>query len=265
MIIKSQEKDIIDEYTKENVSMDYLAKKYHTSWKIIKTIISKNNIKLHCTNDTKIGDVYGYLTVIEKIPNPSSKYTDSYYKCKCVCGNEIKIARRCLLIRKNKSCGCIPYKRSAKNRLDYHGHINHPVYKAWVNMKSRCYNSHLKAYRDYGGRGIKVCEEWQDFKNFWYWACNNGYKDGYTIERIDVNKGYNPENCKWIPRSSQNWNRRNTRYVTYKGISKSVGEWRSILGVKHYILYNFVKRNNWQLEPFLKAYNITIPDNVLSS
>ena len=264
IITEQQEKDIIKEYTQDKVSMDYLASKYHTSWDKIKAIIVKNNIRLHCCNDTKIGDVYGYLTVIEKIPNPT-KAPDAYYKCRCVCGKVIQTGRRNLLIKKNKSCGCIPYKRSGKNRLDYHGHKDHPLHRTWGNMKQRCYNKNNAAYHDYGERGIHVCDEWQDFKTFWNWAWENGYKEGYTIERIDVNKGYNPDNCKWIPRSAQNWNRRDTRYITYKGVSKSVGEWRTILGVKHYELYNFVKRSNWKLEPFLEAYNLKVPDSILTS
>lgn len=84
-------------------------------------------------------------------------------------------------------------------------------------MKTRCHNPHVKAYSDYGGRGIKICDEWNDFKAFKNWALQNGYKEGLTIERLDVDKGYTPNNCIWIERKAQSWNRRNTRYISYKG------------------------------------------------
>jgi hypothetical protein len=94
------------------------------------------------------------------------------------------------------------------------------LYTTWKNMKSRCYNKNIPAYTDYGGRGITVCEDWLSFSNFYEWAMANGYNDNLTLERIDVNKGYFPDNCKWIPKTEQPKNRRNIIRVEGKTLEE---------------------------------------------
>lgn len=100
------------------------------------------------------------------------------------------------------------------------------LYSIWKNMKSRCNNSNVPAYTNYGGRGITVCDEWEKFENFREWAMQSGYAETLTLERKDVNKGYSPDNCKWIPKSEQPKNRRNIIRVegkTLEEISLSSG------------------------------------------
>ena len=260
------EERIIYEYTHVCSNTNIIAKKYHVDQRRISEILKRNNITLHYQHHIHIDDKIGYLTIIEinKIYKEKSKRWRPYYLCKCICGKEFWLSRNSLSSRKNKSCGCIKYIRSNKNRKDYHGFNKTKLYKCWSNMKSRCFNKNTKSYKDYGQRGITVCNDWLSFINFKNWALSNGYKEGCTIERINVNDNYCPANCKWIERKAQSWNRRDTRYITYKNISKSVGEWSDILGLKHYIIYNNCKKHGWRLEPFLEKRNIHIPDTMIT-
>ena len=95
--------------------------------------------------------------------------------------------------------------------------IDNPLYKKWRSMKSRLFVKSSQRYKNYAGRGITMCDEWKNFENFYNWAINNGYQEGLTIERIDVNGNYEPSNCKWIPMSEQAKNRTTNVRVVYKG------------------------------------------------
>lgn len=107
-----------------------------------------------------------------------------------------------------------------------HGFCGTKIYKKWEDMKSRCNNPNNKRYKDYGGRGIKICNEWlSDFMNFYNWAINNGYKEGLSIERINNDGNYEPSNCKWITRAEQMRNTRNCHYIEYKGETHCISEW----------------------------------------
>ena len=99
-------------------------------------------------------------------------------------------------------------------------------------MKQRCQNENDSKYNDYGGRGIKVCEEWNDFGRFYLWSSSNGYKEGLTIDRINNDGDYTPNNCRWTTRKAQMSNRRNTVYLEYNGEKRSLSEWSNIVGVK---------------------------------
>lgn len=160
------------------------------------------------------GKRFGKLTVIglDKIVNRKS-----YWKVKCDCGTEKSV--RGDTLRVITSCGCVKKEQDKKNLhiLYNHNMTNHPVFFVWSAMMNRCYNKHQKSYENYGKRGISVCEEWHDVKVFCRWAENNGYQEGLTIERIDVNKNYEPVNCKWIPANEQAWNTRKTVYADING------------------------------------------------
>lgn len=130
-----------------------------------------------------------------------------------------------------------------------HGLSNHPLYKTWKRMKNRCYNSKCKDYKDYGGRGITICDLWRDdFVEFFYWALEHGWKNGLSLERIDCNKGYCPENCKWIPLSEQSKNRRTNRFITYNGETHTISEWSRIMGIARKTLELRLKSKNFTLE-----------------
>lgn len=202
-----------------------------------------------CSYKAKIKDLtgqrFGKLTVIEY--KGSNKGTGSLWLCKCDCGNEKIITSRNLLNKTCKSCGC--YSK------DNPAHITHNLYHTrlhniWIGMKSRCYNKNNKRYKNYGGRGIKVCEEWQEFKSFYEWAIINGYNQTMdrgecTIDRIDINGDYSPDNCQFINIKKQQRNKTNTRYVNYKGKLYCLAELAEMLNLNYKYLWQKLKRNNW--------------------
>ena len=108
----------------------------------------------------------------------------------------------------------------------------HPLYDVWRNMKRRCYYKNSKCYKNYGGRGIIVCDEWlSDFNIFLKWALENKWKKGLTIDRINNDGNYEPSNCKWSTMHEQLLNRRNNHFIVYKGKRKTISEWSKILGI----------------------------------
>ena len=204
-----------------------------------------------CSYKAKIKDLtgqrFGKLTVIEY--KGSSKGTGSLWLCKCDCGNEKVITSRNLLNKTCKSCGC--YSK------DNPAHITHNLYytrlhNIWIGMKSRCYNKNNKRYNTYGARGIKVCDEWKDFLPFYNWAMANGYNETMdrgecTIDRIDINGDYSPDNCQFINIKKQQRNKTNTRYVNYKGKLYCLAELAEMLNLNYKYLWQKLKRGNWDI------------------
>lgn len=158
------------------------------------------------------GQKFGRLTVLEKTEPfrcRDGKVQCAGWKCRCDCGNEVRIRSNSLLMGVTKSCGCLNREKPSNNIT--HHMSNTKLYGIWKTMKARCFNKNNERYKYYGGRGIIVCKEWiDDFMNFYNWAIKNGYKDGLTIERRDVNGNYCPENCYWIIFKKQAFNKTNT-------------------------------------------------------
>jgi len=125
-----------------------------------------------------------------------------------------------------------------------HGKRNTRIYNIWRSMRQRCSNPNTNRYSCYGGRGIKVCEEWENFSNFYEWAMRNGYEDDLTIDRIDVNGNYEPSNCKWATQKEQQRNRRNTLHITAMGITLTVAEWGEKLNTCSANIRAHYKRGN---------------------
>ena len=120
-----------------------------------------------------------------------------------------------------------------------HGKSNTRLYSIWRSMKSRCNSKNNTNYSNYGGRGIKVCDEWlQDFMNFYNWAISSGYKDNLTIDRIDVNGNYEPSNCRWATIKEQNNNTRRNHYVDYKGEKVTISELSKLLNINKNTLWH---------------------------
>lgn len=112
------------------------------------------------------------------------------------------------------------------------------LYRIWKSMRSRCNNHHTKQYKDYGGRGITICEEWDLFENFYQWSMQNGYEESLTIDRINNNGNYSPDNCRWITTLEQNQNRRNSITVFFDGKPYTPTELSKITGISVNTIYD---------------------------
>ena len=173
-----------------------------------------------------------------------------YWLCKCECGNYVVKRSDCL--NNNSSCGCYTNTLKAlKSHTRTHGLWGHDLYKRYWKIKQRCYNPKQKYYCNYGGRGITMCSEWLDpqygFKSFYNWSLTNGYKKELTIDRIDNNKGYSPQNCRWITKNEQELNKRNNRNFTWNGETHCIAEWARILGFSRDCLYYRLVIKKWDI------------------
>lgn len=180
-----------------------------------------------------------------------------YWHCKCDCGNEKDIIGQSLTSGNTQSCGCLAKERLAENRravrkyqgkYDSSGHSR--IYRIWRLMKARCANPKLEDYPRYGGRGIKVCDEWVDFQAFHDWAVSNGYSDDLSIDRIDPDKNYCPENCRWVDSETQNNNRGDNVFLEYKGERMTIAQWSRKIDVSQMILYGR-RRRGWSDEEII--------------
>jgi len=155
--------------------------------------------------------------------------------CQCDCGNEVTVSGNNLRSGNTKSCGCLLREQCA-NMNKTHGGRNTRLYRVWLGMRERCNNPNHAGYNNYGGRGIQVCSEWDSFEAFRDWAFGTGY-DEYakrgvcTIDRIDPDRNYCPENCRFITHKEQQNNKRNNHMITINGITKTITEWSLTYGV----------------------------------
>ena len=182
------------------------------------------------------GQRFGRLVVLKYLKQ--DEHSHSLWLCKCDCGNETILPKCKLTTGWTKSCGCL-HKESVSNKncnFYKHGKTKTRQHRLWAGIQDRCYNSKNQDYYNYGGRGIKVCDEWlgkKGFINFYNWAMENGYQDNLTIDRIDNNKGYSPNNCRWATSEEQAKNRRCNHLVTYKGETHNLKEWAKIKNISY--------------------------------
>ena len=166
------------------------------------------------------GKTFGDWYVIKR--GKSDNTNHARYWCKCNCGNENckgKKLVRGFELRNGRSNCC-----GAKNGS--HGFYKHSLYTVWCSMKQRCYNKNSRPYKNYGGRGIKICKEWQDNPGkFIKWSLDNGWKEGLEIDRENNNKNYSPKNCRFVTHSKNQSNKRDNRRLTYKEKTKTVSQW----------------------------------------
>lgn len=194
------------------------------------------------------GKRFGKLTVICRVQN--NKHRQPQWKCICDCGNETIVVGQKLRNGITKSCGCLVHEQKTAFK---HGMTGTVLHNRWLNMKSRCYNPRNKRYDRYGGRGIFVCDEWLDFQNFYDWAISNGFSEELSLDRIDNDKGYSPENCRWAtPRQQANNTRRNV-FVEYMGQRKTVAEWCRELGLDKRTVYSRMEYKTDPEEIFFKG------------
>ena len=154
---------------------------------------------------------------------------------KCDCGTVRDSFYAFIKSGVSKSCGCFRKEKAAAliaNRVHKHNLSKHPLYQIWRGMKCRCYNETDKAYIDYGGRGITVCDEWRnDFKSFYNWAIENGWKKGLINDRSDNDKGYSPDNCRFVNDGVSMRNTRRNVNITYNGVTKCITDWANDIGI----------------------------------
>ncbi len=197
------------------------------------------------------GQTFNRWTVIRRAESRSGK---TVWFCRCACGTERIVVGSDLVANKSKSCGCWRREASSKrakviNRT--HGDTGKRLHVIWLGLSRRCYNLNDPNYRLYGGRGIKVCDEWRDcYVVFREWALANGYSDNLTLDRIDVNGNYEPANCRWVTMKVQQNNRRNNHVITWNGQKHNISEWAEILQVDGGTIASRLQRG-WSVEDAL--------------
>lgn len=170
--------------------------------------------------------------------------------CVCDCGTTKSVRLDSLRSGTIQSCGCLN-REISKMVNTKHGCYRDRLYKIWAGIKGRCFNPKNTAFKDYGGRGITLCEEWHDFKVFKEWANRSGYRDDLTIERKDVNGNYEPSNCTWASVSDQRRNTTRVPGLIFKGERKTLRQWASICGISISTLCYRLK-HGWSIERALK-------------
>lgn len=187
---------------------------------------------------------FGRLTVLSEAGR--TKSGGATWRCKCLCGNEVIVSSDSLRSGKTQSCGCIKQEQRLAQKV--HGEVHTPIHRLWSGMRNRCNNPGNQKYYRYGGRGIRVCEAWDaDYVTFRNWCVENGYREGLTLERKDVNGDYTPDNCVFASQKVQQNNRTNNHRLSYNGITHTMAEWADILGVPYGLLEHRINRG-WSVE-----------------
>lgn len=189
-----------------------------------------------------IGKKYGRLTVVKF--SHTNKNHKRCYICKCDCGKEVVVLSNSIRTGNTMSCGCLKEEEWFK-KITKHGLYETKLYKIWGSIIQRVKNKKSKDYNDYGGRGITICPEWEkSFQSFYDWAMSHGYKEGLSIDRIDNEGNYYPENCRWATAYQQSRNKRNNVYIEYKGERYCLKDWETIKGFKKSFIEKILKRKN---------------------
>jgi hypothetical protein len=197
------------------------------------------------------GQKFGRLTVIKHAGRDNQRM--ALWECVCECGNRIITRGTSLRYGSPKSCGCLRIERTLEACTTHGlsgGRKNTTrLYRIWRNMKQRCYNPKASKYYLYGGRGIKVCSEWlNNYLVFYKWAISNGYKNNLTLDRIDSNGDYCPENCRWATYGQQARNTAQNHLITFRGKTQTLHEWASELGIKSRTLHSRLQDYGWSIE-----------------
>ena len=189
------------------------------------------------------GQTFGRLTVLKRAENsPSGR---SRWLCQCECGNTCIVHSTSLHSGNTRSCGCLKAEVS-REKATTHGMSGTSLFNVWCAMHSRCLNKNNHSYGNYGGRGIRMCDEWMDSSTFFDWALANGYKEGLTIERIDVNGNYEPSNCKWITKAEQARNKTNSRIFEVDGVSASLAQLCENYNIDYSTVYQRITKLGWE-------------------
>lgn len=192
------------------------------------------------------GQKFGKMTVLGRDTDIQSKRT--YWMCQCECGTIKSCRADSLKDGSIVSCGC---RKQAQDKINLTKHHTHKqsgtrLYYSWQDMKKRCYNEGNSRYANYGGRGIKVCDEWKDnFIAFYQWAIDNGYSEEKTIDRINVDGDYEPSNCRWADAKTQCNNRTSNIKITIGNSTRTLTEWCEIFNVDYKKINARYRRNGF--------------------
>lgn len=177
------------------------------------------------------GQRFSMLVVVSQAKNINGRVA---WNCVCDCGSEKIAIAKTLRNGLCKSCGCL---------TKTHGQCETRLYNIWGGMIGRCYRENSKDFKRYGGRGVKVYDEWRkSFESFYAWSHENGYDDTLSIDRIDVNGSYEPSNCRWATALEQQRNKNNNAYVEYNGEVKCLKEWSEVLNINYSTLKGRYRR-----------------------
>lgn len=179
----------------------------------------------------------------------ADKHRNAVWNCICDCGKRVSVYGLNLRSGHTISCGC--YQQEINT---IHGKSYTRLHRIWADIKTRCYNPSNKAYERYGGRGITMCNEWKnDFQSFYDWAMGCGYEEHLTIDRIDNDKGYFPDNCRWVDIEVQNNNKRNNIQIEYKGKVQTLAQWSKEVGIDVDVLWHRINVSRWTAEKALST------------
>lgn len=197
---------------------------------------------------------FGRLTAIKHIG--FNKWNNAVWLCKCDCGKEHQAASGKLLQGKVSSCGChakdLHIKQLQKHGITTGGKPR--TLTIWSGMKARCLNPNATSYKNYGARGVKVCNEWMEFEKFHNWAIQNGYDEGLQLDRIDNDGNYEPTNCRWVDRTTNMINQRRNRIITIDERSQPISYWIKELRLTRSTVYGWLKQGSHYLEERLNQH-----------
>ena len=211
------------------------------------------------------GQRFNRLTVIRYLDKSERTVRTYNWLCQCDCGKTVKANANKLKNGLQQSCGCLKEERKYEigNLNKKYKYSNKRLYGVYKSMLSRCYDEKHREYKNYGGRGIAVCEDWRnDYDAFAEWALNAGYDmhaeyGGCTIDRKDVDGNYEPDNCTWITNAEQQNNRRDNVVIAYKGEEHNMKEWATLLNVSYDSLWYYIRARGKTLEEFMRIKNVT--------
>lgn len=184
------------------------------------------------------GKQFGMLTVLYRDTDQGKgKKPVVKWICKCKCGAIISVKGDALRSGHTISCGCRKIKH-----MESYKHTTR-LYNIWKCMRQRCNNPNNPSYINYGGKGVKICEEWKEYKNFRDWALSNGYQDHLSIDRINVDGNYEPNNCRWADKYTQMNNTTRNRFLDYHGKKRTMAQIARSLGVSYSTIQHRVERN----------------------
>ncbi len=213
---------------------------------------TKGRIDAKDNSYPSIGDTF-FRWEIVGYPKPDGN--GKKFICKCLCGNIKTVAYSLMKRGLSKSCGCFRSENASiliSLREHKHNLSKHPLYRIWAGMRNRCYNKKDKGYKDYGGRGIFVCDEWKnDFKPFYDWAISAGWKKGLKNDRRDNDKGYSPQNCRFVNDSVSMRNTRRNVFIEYNGETMVITDWAKKVGITTESLKKRLYKLKWPIDKAL--------------